>query len=263
MSAKSTGQASAPFEPLGLTDGTLPTEDRKVFSALLADLINELKPEGPSEHECVEDIARLRWRRNHLSIFRTAAHERQKNAKYLKEPTLLAATVALAKDSRAVTVQILEQRLGIVAQTEDVDVRAAAVLESLEKKAVANSTSSDDLQQQGTVPGFGGSGMSAIDVYKVMQKVKQESMSVLKEAFGEGLYNKLMKDVSDAMENGDGLDLAWLGDQVTVSTYREELKLKRQIDDYIEMKLKMLFRLQDANRRRRNDRNTRLMPPYK
>src|SRR5215475_11280489 len=50
----------------------LPGENRAAFEKLLEDLIAEYQPSGPLEEHVVRELARLIWRRAHLSIFQDA-----------------------------------------------------------------------------------------------------------------------------------------------------------------------------------------------
>ena len=43
------------------SDIVLPWEDEADFTALLEEFVKEYQPQGPTEHELVIDIARLRW----------------------------------------------------------------------------------------------------------------------------------------------------------------------------------------------------------
>jgi hypothetical protein len=50
----------------------LPGENRAAFEKLHEDLIVEYDPSGPLEQHIVQELARLIWRRAHLSIFHAA-----------------------------------------------------------------------------------------------------------------------------------------------------------------------------------------------
>ena len=62
------------YSALGLLPGESPAE----FGRLHKDLIEELAPRGPLEEDIVSTLARLLWRKQNRSTFRTA--ELAKNA---------------------------------------------------------------------------------------------------------------------------------------------------------------------------------------
>lgn len=58
--------------------GLLPGEERAAFERLYEDLIAELRPDGPLEHDVVRTIARLTWRKQNLDTLRKAESARNR-----------------------------------------------------------------------------------------------------------------------------------------------------------------------------------------
>jgi hypothetical protein len=54
------------------TIGLLPGESSAKFKKHHNDVIDELKPNGPVEHDIVTTIARALWRKQNLATFQTA-----------------------------------------------------------------------------------------------------------------------------------------------------------------------------------------------
>ena len=52
----------------------LPWEDRAEFDALLASLVGEHGPQGPTEHHLVEEIATIMWRKQRVLMAEAASH---------------------------------------------------------------------------------------------------------------------------------------------------------------------------------------------
>jgi hypothetical protein len=59
----------------------LPGEDEAAFNKLREDLIAEYAPDGPSEYDAVEEMARLIWRRQNLPTYSLAAQAKTQHAK--------------------------------------------------------------------------------------------------------------------------------------------------------------------------------------
>ena len=56
----------------------LPGESSAAFAKLRRDIIAELAPTGPLEHDTVESIVRLVWRKQNLATFRIAERARNR-----------------------------------------------------------------------------------------------------------------------------------------------------------------------------------------
>jgi hypothetical protein len=72
--------------------GLLPGENRAAFEKLHRDLINEFSPDGISEHQIVENMARYIWRMQNLETFRAAKRAWDRyyaiQSEYFVEPEL-------------------------------------------------------------------------------------------------------------------------------------------------------------------------------
>ena len=66
----------------GVYSGTtlLPGEDRVAFEKLRRQLVAEYKPDGPSEEDVVETIARLIWRKKNIATYGVARLAREKHS---------------------------------------------------------------------------------------------------------------------------------------------------------------------------------------
>jgi hypothetical protein len=67
------------------TIGLLPGESPAEFDKLHKDLVEELAPVGPLEHDVVLTVARLIWRKQNLSTFRTAELARERRIQIIEE----------------------------------------------------------------------------------------------------------------------------------------------------------------------------------
>jgi hypothetical protein len=67
------------------TIGLLPGESPAEFEKHQNDVIGELAPNGPVEHDIVSTIAGLLWRKQNLSTFRTAELARQRRDQIIDE----------------------------------------------------------------------------------------------------------------------------------------------------------------------------------
>src|SRR6516164_9255973 len=54
----------------------LPWEDAEEYSAVLASLVAEHRPQGPTEEHLVEELAGVLWRKRRLRLAEAAAHRR-------------------------------------------------------------------------------------------------------------------------------------------------------------------------------------------
>src|SRR5215204_1276727 len=57
-------------------DTVLPWENESEYHALLAALIAEHRPQGPTEEHLVEELAGVMWRKRRLRLAEAAAHHR-------------------------------------------------------------------------------------------------------------------------------------------------------------------------------------------
>jgi hypothetical protein len=67
------------------TMGLLPGESATEFEKLRKNLIDEFAPQGPLEEHIVSTIARLLWRKQNLSTFRTAEWARERRDRIIKD----------------------------------------------------------------------------------------------------------------------------------------------------------------------------------
>src|ERR1051325_6381738 len=78
--AETTGTALTRFNALrhGVLSRytVLPWEDASEYQALVAALIAEHAPQGPTEEHLVEELAGILWRKRRLRLAETAAHRR-------------------------------------------------------------------------------------------------------------------------------------------------------------------------------------------
>src|SRR2546421_11854624 len=72
----------------------LPWEDAQEYQSLVAALVAEHAPQGPTEEHLVEELAGILWRKRRLRLAEAAAHRRGLNSTFV--PFRETAKVALA-----------------------------------------------------------------------------------------------------------------------------------------------------------------------
>jgi hypothetical protein len=80
----------------------LPGEDVEKFKELVKDLLDEFKPSGALENDCVLDIAKVVWRKHHLGTYRRADQARAKWAPYMVNHPNVETVMDIALKSRVI-----------------------------------------------------------------------------------------------------------------------------------------------------------------
>jgi len=118
--------------------GLLPGEDPAAFEKLYGNLIAEYAPDGVSEHQIVENMARYIWRMQNLETFRVAARAYQQyqtieSRHFLKDGLVLD---RMDPEKRAALRRVVEDqaRIELGDSYQLIKVEAAATLDGLEKE---------------------------------------------------------------------------------------------------------------------------------
>jgi hypothetical protein len=112
----------------------LPWEDAAEYHALVAALVAEHAPQGPTEEHLVEEVAGILWRKRRLRLAEAAAHRRGlEEALEPRRDTAKAAVVHL--DAIGVSVDVGEAIRATTADTED-DIREAEEDEAVTRRAL-------------------------------------------------------------------------------------------------------------------------------